>query len=146
MIQFEVIGEPRPRQSVRSRVVARPGGKPFAMHYQPGNSPAAQWVAHIRATVAQVVQAPLTGPLCMTLIFYLHRPKSRPKRELWPDRKPDLDNLTKPFLDALQGVVFGNDSQIVRMVVEKHYSDRPRAEVKIGNEGIVDMALSREGK
>lgn len=44
---------------------------------------------------------PIRGPVRISVAFTLPRPKSRPKRELWPDRKPDLDKLVRSTLDAI---------------------------------------------
>jgi len=33
-------------------------------------------------------------------------------------RRGDLDNYAKPILDALEGIVFANDSQVTRLLVE----------------------------
>ncbi len=37
----------------------------------------------------------------------------------------DLDNMLKPVLDALQGYIFKNDCQIVRLVCERQTSKKP---------------------
>lgn len=41
--------------------------------------------------------------------------------ELKPGKKPDLDNVCKAWNDALNGVVYRDDSLICRMVLEKRY-------------------------
>lgn len=51
--------------------------------------------------------------------------------EIRPTKKPDLDNIMKICCDALNGLVFDDDSQIVYGVVQKYYSDRPRVEIYI---------------
>lgn len=49
-----------------------------------------------------------------------------------PQRSGDLDNRLKCLLDALQGVVYANDSQIVRIVAERHEDKHnPRVAVQI---------------
>ena len=66
-------------------------------------------------------ETPWTGPVMMTLIFHMPIPQSWPKwkRELvgrgawYCDRKPDWTNLAKAFEDALKGVFFVDDSQVV---------------------------------
>ena len=47
-------------------------------------------------------------------------------------RKRDIDNYHKLSLDALSGIVYEDDSQIQRMVVEKFYDkENPRIEIEI---------------
>ena len=43
-----------------------------------------------------------------------------------PTKKPDCDNIAKICLDALNGIAYPDDSQIVELVVEKRYSEEPR--------------------
>lgn len=45
--------------------------------------------------------------------------------------KPDLDNVAKAVLDALNGVIYLDDKQVVRLVAEKRYSFDPRVEVYV---------------
>ena len=40
---------------------------------------------------------------------------------LKPGKKPDLDNIAKAWNDALNGVVYRDDSLIVRMTLDKRY-------------------------
>lgn len=49
-----------------------------------------------------------------------------------PTKKPDVDNITKAVLDALNKVAYKDDSAIVHFSIEKYYSDTPRVEVTIG--------------
>ena len=48
-----------------------------------------------------------------------------------PMKKPDADNIAKSICDALNGEAYADDKQVIRLVVDKWYSDVPRAEVKI---------------
>lgn len=50
-----------------------------------------------------------------------------------PTKKPDLDNVIKSILDALNKVAYHDDTQIVSLSMEKFYSDSPRVEVSISN-------------
>jgi len=36
-------------------------------------------------------------------------------------KKPDLDNLAKSVKDALQGLIYKTDSQIVELILRKRY-------------------------
>ena len=50
-----------------------------------------------------------------------------------PTKQPDLDNVIKSILDALNKVAYHDDTQIVSLPMEKFYSDSPRVEVSISN-------------
>lgn len=69
--------------------------------------------------------------------FFRERPKSIPKRIVFPVRKPDLDNYFKTLTDALEKYVYQNDSQIVSCIIRKRYclpGQVPRIELKIKEE------------
>lgn len=51
-------------------------------------------------------------------------------RQMFPVGKPDIDNVLKS-LDALNGIVFVDDAQVVRSIVEKSYSDAPALIVRV---------------
>ncbi len=62
------------------------------------------------------------GPVGIDLHFGLPKPKSAPKkRRVWPDKRPDLDKLTRAVLDALTYVVYADDSQVVEIRATKDY-------------------------
>ena len=50
---------------------------------------------------------------------------------LLPTKPPDTDNLAKIVLDALNGLAYHDDAQIVRLTVQKSYSREPRVLVEI---------------
>ena len=68
---------------------------------------------------------------------YYKIPKSASKKkrmamlseEIRPTKKPDGDNILKAVADALNGVCYKDDKSIVKMSIEKFYSDVPRIEV-----------------
>jgi Holliday junction resolvase RusA-like endonuclease len=74
--------------------------------------------------IKQVDHEPLECALAMRVIFYVNRPKSvsKKKRPL-PVAKPDLSNYIKIIEDALNGIVFKDDSQIVTIQAWKLYAD-----------------------
>lgn len=49
----------------------------------------------------------------------------------FPTTKPDVDNTVKGIFDALNGIVWKDDSQVVRLFVTKGYSRQPRVIVNI---------------
>lgn len=50
---------------------------------------------------------------------------------LKPVNKPDVDNYAKALLDAMNGIVFKDDNQIVKLTVSKEYAEEPKAVVRI---------------
>lgn len=81
----------------------------------------------------------LEGPILLQLDLYFGIPKSRSKgtRERMrqglerPCKRPDIDNCMKTMCDALNGIAYKDDSQIVAAVIQKFWADEPRAVVTI---------------
>lgn len=63
--------------------------------------------------------------------FSKKRAESAEAGGIFPTSKPDVDNYAKLILDALNGIIYKDDSQVVQLSVEKWYSYNPRAEVNI---------------
>ena len=116
-ISFLVHGLPIPQGSTRAWVI---NGKPVI-------TSAAKGLSTWRRLVADVAQRyapdePWEGPVGIDLHFGIPKPKSAPKkRRVWPDKRPDLDKLTRSVLDALTYVVFADDSQVVEIRATKDY-------------------------
>ena len=81
----------------------------------------------------------LEGELNMVVHAYFSIPKSKPQKwktdalawKIRPTKKPDIDNIIKGVADALNKVVYVDDTQIVVLTAMKFYSDRPRIEICI---------------
>ena len=70
--------------------------------------------------------SPLSGPLRLHVFFYMTRPKGISKnKRLFPDVKPDIDNLFKAIADALSGVLWNDDCQLVDIWATKVYAAQP---------------------
>ena len=48
-----------------------------------------------------------------------------------PTKKPDIDNIVKIVLDAMNGVAFKDDIQITKLDIEKAYANQEVIKVKI---------------
>ena len=55
--------------------------------------------------------------------------------EMLPAKQPDIDNIMKIVLDALNGVAYHDDSQICKVNFMKMYSENPRLKILIRNVG-----------
>lgn len=75
----------------------------------------------------------------VTIIAYFDIPKSTSKKKMVemlngnisPTKKPDIDNITKIILDAMNKFAFKDDTQVTKLEVEKKYADVPKVYVKI---------------
>lgn len=93
-------------------------------------------VAHV-AAVAMAGGSPVEGPVRLCVMAYFPIPaswsKKRQKAALdgfeHVTKKPDLDNVVKAVKDGMNAVAWLDDSQVVSLVANKEYSDRPRVEV-----------------
>lgn len=65
---------------------------------------------------------PLSGPLFVNIIFFMPKPKSAPKGKVWCDKKPDIDKLIRSTFDAMTGVIYNDDSQVVAINARKAYA------------------------
>lgn len=124
MIEFTVHGNPvaqgRPKFYRRGTHVGA---------YDPAKSK--DWKSEVRRQAIEQKVDRLDGALYLILHFKMPRPKSLPKKVIHHVKKPDLDNLTKAIKDALKGVAYRDDSQIIRLAATKEYGDRPGVDVKI---------------
>lgn len=79
---------------------------------------------------------PVEGPVSVRIAIDVQIPVSwskarRKAAELQQVRpgKPDLDNVAKAVLDALNGICYVDDKQVVRLVAVKRYAAAPMVEV-----------------
>lgn len=82
---------------------------------------------------------PWDEPIMVSLSFYFSRPKShynakgklKATAKLYHVSKPDVDNLTKLVMDAMNGWFFRDDSQAFEIHAFKSYSEMPGVKVEI---------------
>jgi len=82
------------------------------------------------ASKAMGSQKPLETPVSVFLYIRLPVPQSYSKKRTEaclagserPAKKPDIDNVAKCFLDAMNGVVYLDDTQVVDLHIKKLYS------------------------
>ena len=126
-IQFTAYGIPQPKGSTKSFVVK---GKAVTTS---DNAKVKPW-QEIVAYAAQQYRPPQiwVGGIKIRLHFYFLRPKSvSEKKRPYHTVKPDIDKITRSTFDALKGVIFADDSQVVSMAVSKSYGESPRVDVEI---------------
>jgi Holliday junction resolvase RusA-like endonuclease len=89
----------------------------------------AVWRSTIAWSAKQAGAIPVADPIQMTLVFIMPRPKTV-KRE-FPSVAPDLDKLIRAALDALTGVAYLDDGQVVEIHAHKVYGSSPGLEIRL---------------
>ena len=102
--------------------------------------------AYIKMLAATAMRgfAPFGGPLEATFNISVAIPKSFARRdrelalkgEKWPTSKPDIDNVVKLLCDAMNGVCYHDDKQIVDLLVTKAYASHAETTVMIKMKGV----------
>jgi len=134
-IQYTVVGIPKAQ--ARPKVFHRTlkSGRSFVSTY----SPKTDWF-HLVYTETlkkkEMLKERLKGALELNLIFCLPIPKSISKKKRadlhYVTKKPDVDNLAKAVMDAINNVgIWEDDSQIAVLRVSKIYSEEQRCIITI---------------
>ena len=124
-IRFTVFGVPQPKGSAKA-FVPRGWTRPVITS---DNKGLRAWETLIRGEAQQHAGETFwaTDPVTVTLAFFLPRPASLPKRITRCTKKPDVDKLARATLDALTGVLFHDDAQVVYLCATKHYASAAEA-------------------
>ena len=137
MVHFEIeitpVAKGRPRYARRGN---------FVQTYTPTKTREYEDVIRENAKMAMGMSDPLETPLNVLLMFGMPIPSSTPKKALegYLDgsvkhiKKPDLDNLAKAVLDAMNGVVYLDDNQICMLTIEKNYDTVPKISISVREE------------
>lgn len=150
-ITFTVYGEAKPAGSKRAMPIYRngPGGRELARRANGSpmiavvddNPKSRDWKNAVASAAREAYSGPLLrGPIKLTLAFFRPRPKGHfgsnglnknGRESPRPISKPDLLKLTRGVEDAITGVVWADDSQIVYEVLEKSWGEPARVEITI---------------
>lgn len=127
-VSFTVYGEPQGKARART-VRNQYTGK--TMSYTPDKT------ALYENLIRMEYQAQTGGryfgdvPMAIMVDCYFTPPKAK-KRRAKPAKKPDADNILKAVCDALNGVAWKDDAQVVDAQILKSWAaEQPRIEVKI---------------
>jgi Holliday junction resolvase RusA-like endonuclease len=140
-IHFVVVGNPSAQKRHRTYTRGK-GGRPlpFARQVDPSATDKADFIAQCRQWAPD---SPILKPLRLEVRFFFPRPTGhyrtgkhadevKANAPCWPTCRPDIDNCLKLVLDALNGVFFKDDAQIVQLDCSKQYvKNQPNTEVTI---------------
>jgi len=74
------------------------------------------------------------GPVAVEVTVLMLMPKSFSKKRrlkafggrILPTNRPEIDNIVKSILDALEGLAYRRDSQVVELKARKYYSSESK--------------------
>ena len=142
-INLVIPGIPQPKQSARFRAVKN-GNKSFVKSYQ--KKEVKENERNIKYEIRSQLPVgfiPFQNGIKVNKLHYIFPPlKGFSKKKMqeivdgaiiYKDTKPDLtDNLQKGLFDAMEGLVFLNDSQVCELNnVKKYYGFQPRIEIEL---------------
>lgn len=142
MIQFTVPGPPVSKARPRVVTLTSKSGKPFSHAYTPKKTANYEnWIRLCFEGAKPKDFKPLEGPVKLYLNIYEAIPASFSKKKrqdavdlkIFPLKKPDWDNFGKIFSDALNGIAYTDDKNIVQASVTKNYGLEPRVWVCLGS-------------
>jgi crossover junction endodeoxyribonuclease RusA len=135
-INFTVECKPAPQGSMSGVAITRDDGSPGTI-FKADNKrthPYRNQVGFeaLRARAAAGVHdvfAPAETPVRLGLTFFFSRPKSAPKSRVYPVVKPDYDKLARSTTDALTGILYADDCQVVSCEINKFYGEPERVQI-----------------
>lgn len=128
-VSFFVTGTPRPAGSKRG---FRHPHSDRILIVDASGSAGKVWRRQIQVEAKRVMQTapPLPYPVKLRCTFMFKRPQShynksglKPAAKLHHTQKPDATKLLRALEDALTGIVWLDDAQVVEQHVTKHWSD-----------------------
>ena len=130
VFEINAVAQERPR--ARIMTPKDPRKKPFVVIYDPAKSKKFKQDLRSWIMIKPIPIPIIDQPMIMSCVIYIPRPKS--VKRAFPEVKPDLSNYIKGIEDAMNGLVYTDDSKIIGYRdCYKRYADEgvPRIEVKL---------------
>lgn len=142
-IEFTAYGKPRTKGSTQSfvskrgKVVTHDAAGTAGLTWEQGVASAAL-VARSQAGERMVADE----PIAVQAIFYTPRGPGHfgtgrnsgrllPSAPRYPAKRPDVDKFLRRILDAMTGVIYQDDGQVIAVHGEKRWGDPARAEIVV---------------
>lgn len=138
-LRIVVYGETAPAGSKRI-VPVGPKAGPQRLRSIDANRKAEPWKQLVAREAGRAMEgrALLRGPLSVTFTFFKRRPKGHhgkrgllPSAPAFPTTRPDVTKLVRGTEDALTGVVWHDDAQIVAPRAVKQFGEPERVEIVV---------------
>lgn len=135
------VGKGRPR-------AARRGA--HTVLYTPEKTASYENLVRVIACEAMRGRVPTIEPVACVLVLTVTPPVSWSAKkitaalagEIMPTTKPDLDNVVKGIFDACNGIVWGDDRQVVEVFARKRYGVAAQAIVQVCRAGILTLEIA----
>ena len=135
---FEVPGQPKGKERPRWTMVSN-----TSIVYTPRNTRDYEKMIKTFYKINNFKSFKKDEALEISAIAYYQIPKNTKKShkllmikgEILPTKKPDIDNIMKVVLDALNGVAYFDDKQVCKVNFIKMYSEEPRLKILIRSIG-----------
>ncbi len=132
-VQFTVHGQPVAKGRPRFRIVRPKNGPEFVNAYTDAQTVAYEAKVAMAAKIAMDGRFPSSAPIEIMLELRMQIPESWTKKKrlaasmgtVRATKKPDADNVLKGIKDAMNGIVWVDDSQVVVLTVRKTYHADP---------------------
>lgn len=147
MITFTVPGQPVGKGRPRIGKVGQ-----HARMFTPAKTVNYEGLVAHAASIAMAGRALLEGPMDVHLFIKCQVPASWSLKKqqqalagkIRPTTKPDIDNIEKAVYDAINGVVWKDDVQVVDVVKKKRYAAAPGVVVTI-KPSVDDEPVAEQG-
>lgn len=120
MIEFRAYGQPVPQGSMK--VI-----NGHVLHSQ--GSALAVWRSLVALAAKQAGAQISDKPMAITMVFLM--PRGKTVKRPYPTVPPDLDKLIRAVLDALTGITWLDDAQVVSIHAHQIYGSSAGVEVRI---------------
>lgn len=136
---FELRGKPGHKGRHRSRIVYPKDAKPFIHNYPDPDTEAYEKVLAEAAALFMRGKPPTDNPVALLVHVFREVPKSWSARDqeaalagrILPTSRPDGDNYLKVVQDALNKVVWTDDSLVIDARVIKRYDANPAMRIEV---------------
>lgn len=124
----EVVGKERPRVNMYTGAV-----------YTPNKTKDYEFLIQQYFKMKYPNHQTLEGRLSIQIVAYLKIPKSTSNKKtqemlenkISPTKKPDIDNIAKVVLDAMNKFVFKDDNQVSKVSVEKRFGNEEKVWIMV---------------
>ncbi|WP_136474530.1 RusA family crossover junction endodeoxyribonuclease [Pseudomonas sp. DG56-2] len=133
-VSFRVPGEPQGKGRPRIGKVGQ-----HSRMFTPQKTVAYEGVVALAAQTVMQGRELLQGAVMVEMRIIVSIPQSMSKKrkamalagDIFPIKKPDVDNVEKAIFDAINGVVWKDDVQVVDVFKRKRYGETPGVHVRI---------------